>query len=97
MFEVYMNLPSTPVVSVSTTSGRGQTPEEVAERCVNKLISVSASAPPEIREQAITYRNAMYNLILAYMKEAVTNDRVTVYSKLTEAGQKELAEIIRKI
>jgi len=64
---------------------------------VSKLISVSDSAPPEIREQARAYRAALLHVVTAYMKEAVTNDRVTVYNALVEAGQPQLAATIQKL
>ena len=38
MFEAHMNVP---IVSVITTQNRGQTPEEVAARCVEKIVEVS--------------------------------------------------------
>ena len=43
-------------VQIQTTDNRGQTPEEVAERCVNKIIGVSENAHPAIREQAQSIR-----------------------------------------
>jgi hypothetical protein len=85
------------VVTITTTSNRGETPEEVALRCVNKLISVSDSAPQEIRDQALAYRAALLKVVTAYMKEAVTNDRVTVYNALVEAGHPQLAAAIQKL
>jgi hypothetical protein len=85
------------VVTVTTTSSRGETPEEVALRCVNKLISVSDSAPQEIREQALAYRAVLLRVVTAYMKEAVTNDRLTVYNALVDAGHPQLAAAIQKL
>jgi len=85
------------VVSVSTTEGRGHTPEELAERCTAKLISVSEDAHPAIREQAKAYRAAITHVFTHYMKEAVTNDRVTVYNALVQAGHPQLADAIRKL
>ena len=46
-------------VNVETTDNRGFTPEETAERCVNKLIGISNNAHPSIREQAHAYRKEM--------------------------------------
>lgn len=85
------------VVTVTTTSNRGETPEEVALRCVNKLISVSDSAPQEIRDQALAYRASLLKVVTAYMKEAVTNDRLTVYNALVDAGHPQLAAAIQKL
>jgi hypothetical protein len=92
-----MNLPLTPIVMVTTTDHRGQTPEEVALRCANKLISVSDSAPPAIRDQALAYREDLLNVVTSYMKEAVAQDRVTVYNALVEAGHPQLAAAIQKL
>jgi hypothetical protein len=85
------------VVTVTTTDNRGQTPEEVALRCVNKLISVSDSAPQEIRDQALAYRAALHKVVTAYMKEAVTNDRLTVYNALVDAGHPQWAAALQKL
>ena len=53
MFELNVNVPQNEqVVLVNTTDGRGFTPEELSEQCVQKLISVSDTAPPAIRDQA---------------------------------------------
>lgn len=97
MFVSNLSLPSTPVVSVVTTSNRGHTPEELAELCANKLISVSQDAHPAIREQANAYRAAIVHVVTHYMKEAVTNDRVTVYNALVDSGHQQLADAIRKL
>ena len=97
MFDVSLSLPNGPVVNVATTNGRGFTPEELAERCAERLISVSADAHPAIREQALAFRKAIVHVVTNYMKEAITNDRVTVYNALVEAGHPQLAEAIKKL
>jgi hypothetical protein len=53
MFEFKLNIPQNEqVVLVNTTDKRGFTPEELAEQCVNRIVSVSDSAHPGIRDQA---------------------------------------------
>lgn len=84
-------------VSVYTTSGRGSTPEEIAERCVAKLIHVSESAPPEIRAQAREFRGAIEVVVVRYLREAIENDRVWVCAALRAAGSPELAEYVRSL
>ena len=64
-------------VSVQTTSNRGFTPEEVAERCLDRIISVSDSAPRELKDQAMAYRKSIRALLLFYMDEAIRSDRPT--------------------
>jgi hypothetical protein len=84
-------------VFVQTTSGRGFTPEEVAERCLNKIIAVSEDANPVIREQADAFKNHIRAVLVFYMKQAISSDRTTVYNALLDAGQKDLAETIRRL
>jgi hypothetical protein len=84
-------------VFVQTTSGRGFTPEEVAERCLNKIIAVSEDANPVIRKQADAFKNHIRAVLVFYMKQAISSDRTTVYNALLDAGQKDLAETIRRL
>lgn len=84
-------------VTVVTTSNRGHTPEEVAERCLNRLISVSQDAPEPIRQQAEAFRAHMYSVLVQYMHEAVKSDRTTLCAVLTQQGHADMAELIRRI
>lgn len=97
MFDVKMDIPSSPIVNVITTENRGQTPEEVATRCVEKIVQVSENAHPVLRDQAIAYRNAVQQIVTLYMKEAIKSDRTTVYNAIRDAGQLNLAEAIRRL
>jgi hypothetical protein len=97
MFQVSLNLPETPVVTVHTTENRGFTPEEVAARCTDKIVAVAETAPPVIRDQARAYKNSVEAIVAHYMREAIRSDRTTVYNALKDAGHPELAEAIRKL
>ncbi len=97
MFGLKFELPETPIVSVLTTTGRGFTPEEVAERCADKLISISDSADPVLRDQAHAFRRQIVKLLSFYMKEAIRSDRTTVYNAVKDAGHPKLAEAIRRL
>ena len=93
-----MDLPKdSPVVGVHTTTGRGFTPEETAALCSDKLIFVSDSAPPEIRDQARAYKARVEKVVAHYMRQAIASDRTTVYNALKDAGHPELAELIRRL
>lgn len=85
------------LVGVHTTSGRGFTPEEIAVRCADRLISVSETAPPAIREQAIAYKDHITKVLVHYMREAIASDRTTVYNVLINGGHHDAAELIRRI
>jgi len=84
-------------VGIQTTDNRGFTPEEIAERCVNKLIGVSDNAHPAIRDQAHAYRNEMQKIIAIYMRQAIKSDRTTVYNAIKDSGNLKLAEYIRRM
>jgi hypothetical protein len=93
-----MNIPrDIPLVQVHTTSGRGASPEELASRCADKLMYVSESAPPAIRDQALAFKTHIEKLVSAYMHEAIASDRTTVYNAIKDAGHPDLAELIRRI
>lgn len=81
-------------VTVATTSGRGFTPEEVAERALDKIISVGSQSHPAIRDQAEAFRNQIRQVLIFYMKEAVRTHNVTLANKFKEAGYPELISIL---
>jgi len=84
-------------VTVQTTESRGFSPEEVAERCLGKIVQVADSAPPAIRQQAEAFQDQLRAVLVFYMKEAIRSDRTTVCNALSEAGQNDLAEMIRRL
>ena len=86
-----------PIVQVNTTNNRGFTPEEVAKRCVDKIVEVGDNAPPAIRDQARAFKDHLEKVIAFYMKEAIKSDRTTIYNAIKDAGQEQLAEHIRRL
>tara|TARA_Y100000114_G_scaffold75793_1_gene69505 strand:+ start:159 stop:458 length:300 start_codon:yes stop_codon:yes gene_type:complete len=92
-----MELPKEPIVTVHATENRGHSPEEVAERCLDKIIQVSETAPSPIREQAYAFRDVLRPLLVFYMREAINSDRTTVYNILCKNGHKDVAEQIRRL
>jgi hypothetical protein len=84
-------------VEVYTTQNRGFTPEEIAERCLDKIVSVADTALPEVQAQAQAFKDHIRAVLVFYMKEAANSDRTTVYNALLDAGQKDLAELIRRM
>ena len=85
------------LVQVRTTSSRGLTPEELASMCADKLLYVSDSAPPEVRDQARAFKKHIEQVVLLYLKQAVHSDRTTVYNVIKDAGHPDLAELIRRL
>jgi len=84
-------------VEVVTTQNRGHTPEEVAELCINKIVGISATADPIIRQQAEAFKAQIKQVVIHYMKQAIQSDRTTVYNALLDAGEPKLADLIRTL
>ena len=97
MISLKAEMPSTFKVDVATTNNRGFTPEEVAQRCADKIIQVSDTAHPALRDQARAFKSDVSNVIAYYMREAIKSDRTTLYNVLMDAGHPELADLIRRL
>lgn len=81
-------------VMVMTTEGRGFTPEEVAERALDKIIYVGSHTHPAIREQAEAFKESIRQVLVHYMHEAVRSHNVTLVNKFKQAGHPELIPIL---
>ena len=64
MFSLDLKIDESPIVNVATTQNRGFTPEEVANRCTEKIMSISENSPPAIRDQAIAFKMHIEKLLL---------------------------------
>ena len=84
-------------LGVTTTNNRGHTIEEVADMATKKIVSVSDEAPAPIREQAHAFEKVCKKVIAYYMQQAVYNHICTICNQLEKQGQKDLANIIRRL
>jgi|TARA_R110000751_G_scaffold6458_2_gene27491 hypothetical protein len=84
-------------LGVTTTDNRGLSVDEVSEMAVNKIISVSDTAPAPIRAQAHAFKDACKKIVMYYMQEAIKNHMCTIGNQLEQQGQKDLANIIRRL
>ena len=83
-------------IQVFTKDHGGFTPEELAERALDKIIQVGDQSHPLVRDQAIAFRNHIRGVLVFYMNEAVKFDRVTLAHKLRESGHPELIKILEE-
>jgi hypothetical protein len=81
-------------VQIMTSSGRGFSAEELAERALNQIINVGDNAPPVIAEQARAFRENLREVLIYFMREAMRSRNVTLAAKFTEAGFPELVKLI---
>mgnify|MGYP003680440538 CR=1 FL=1 len=84
------------VAVVATTNNRGHDPEFWAERTTDRICGISSQAAPHIKEQALAFRTAVYNVILTGMRSAIASDRVTVVNKLQEIGRGDVANFLKE-
>ena len=84
-------------VNVVTSSNGGHSPEQIAELCVDRLIHVADTAPPELAMQAKAFREQMLAIVLHYVRMAAVEDRATVAAKLEQAGAADAAQQIRRL
>ncbi len=84
-------------VMVSTTENRGHDVEFWATETTKKILGISAEAEPHIRLQAEAFRNHIYAIILAGMKNAIASDRVTIRGLLASQGHEDMAKIIKEL
>jgi hypothetical protein len=81
-------------VGVATTNRRGWTPDELADRAVEKILYIGNESHPAIRDQAIAFRGAVRSVIKTYLEEAVNQDRATIAIRLREAGHSNLVPLV---
>lgn len=96
MFEVKVGS-SLDAFKVCTTDNRGHSPEEVAELCVNKLISVGDNSHPALQAQARAFRDRMLAVITHYIKMGIEQDRATMCTELSKAGHSDVVDILRRL
>ena len=81
-------------VKATLVSGRGFTPEEIAEQALNKIISVGGNCHPVIRDQAEAFKDQIRGVLVHYMKQAVRSNHTTLASRFRAAGHPELVKLL---
>lgn len=82
-------------VDVLTSSDGGLPTVEWAKRLADKVVSVSDTAPPPIRDQAQAFKLAVQRASLHYMQEAVRAERDRIIVMLEKEGLPEVAAAVR--
>jgi hypothetical protein len=84
-------------VNVYTTTNRGFTPEEIAERALDKIIYVGDQSHPAILDQAKAYKEHIRLVLIKYLKEAQESKQTTICAQLSQLGRSDLAKIIGEL
>ena len=84
-------------VLVFTSSDGGHSPEDIAEMALNKIMLVSDTAPPVIRDQAYAHRQRLKEVLIYYMNKMCQSERTTIWALMKQQGHEDMAEIIRRL
>lgn len=83
--------------TVHIANYRGHTPEEIADRAIEKIMYIGNNTHPVIAEQARAFKEQIRALLVHYLREAQTSERTTICGHLIKGGHADLADIIRSI
>ena len=81
-------------IKATFVSGRGFTPEELAEQALNKIISVGINSHPAIRDQAEAFREQIRGVLVHYMRQAVRSNHTTLANRFRAVGHPELVKLL---
>ena len=82
---------------VFTSNNGGHSPEQMAEMALNKIMAISDTAPPVIRDQAFSHRERLKEVLVFYMHKMARSERTTIWALLNQNGHDDMAEIIRRL
>lgn len=84
-------------IKVHTVSNRGWSPEEIADRALEKIIYVGDNVDPVLRDQAVAFKAHIRQVLVFYLREAQNSERTTICAKLQQQGHADLANLIRSL
>lgn len=82
-------------IKVFTTANRGFTPEEIADRTLEKIIYVGEKSHPLIVEQAKAFKESIREVLVNSLQEAQSAAKTDICAKLAQNGYQSLSQIIR--
>ena len=77
-------------------SGRGFTPEELSENAMERIIAVSATADPVIRQQAEAFKDHIRAVLISYGYQCIRSHNTTLTNRFRDAGHPELTKLLEK-
>ena len=90
-------IPSLGIIEAQTPNFGGHPPEFWADRITEKIVSVSDNNEPHIKEQARAYKEAIRQVCLIYIKNAIKSYKATLIQELIKAGEEDVAKIVKRI
>ncbi len=84
-------------VNVMTSNEGGLDTEQITQLAMERVMTVANSAPPAIKDQAEAFRGSLENTLKHYIELARREERATIAHRMAKAGQKEMADLVRRI
>lgn len=71
-------------------------PEELAQKAADRIISVGSQSHPAIRDQALAFKSQVTIVIHEYLQRAVYAEQLQVAQALRELGHPELVALVEQ-
>jgi|TARA_B100001939_G_scaffold269563_1_gene237225 hydroxymethylpyrimidine/phosphomethylpyrimidine kinase len=84
-------------VMVKTSNNGGLSNDDLADICVSKVISIADTAPPEIKEQAVFFKDKIKSLLKYYLNQASESEKSRCAQICVNGGHEEAANLIRRL
>lgn len=84
-------------VNVATSDNGGLSTEQIVDLAMDKILNVSDTAPPAIKDQAQAFRDNLRFVVRHYIDLARREERATMAHMAKTQGHDDLAEIIRRM
>jgi hypothetical protein len=83
-------------IRASSVSGRGFTPEELADAALDQIIHVGSNSHPAIRDQAEAFKAQIRSVLVRYGHQVIRSNNTTIANRLRDAGHPELTKLLEK-
>ena len=83
-------------IRAMNVSGRGFTPEELAENALDKIIYVGSNSHPAIRDQAEAFKQQIRSVLISYGRQCINSHGTTLANRFRDAGHPELIKLLEK-
>ena len=83
-------------IKAMNVSGRGFTPEELAENARDKIIYVGSNSHPAIRDQAEAFKQQIRSVLISYGRQCINSHGTTLANRFRDAGHPELIKLLEK-
>ena len=94
MFDIKMGNILAPVVKTSNYGGLSK--EDITELCVDRILSVAETAPPEIKEQAKFFKDDLKKVVFYFLTKAADSEKDRCIQVCVKGGKEDAADLLRR-